>query len=252
MAESIEEAFTTDERAQEPWLMYDSIVIGRGAKDKVNSWFNTWGEFAKQVNKLEWFGKKRDGVPDWASNITGEREDFSLYFYQFGVELIAPMSGVAEQTASPDVAFMPMQFAYLLSTYMSLSMTQANTDVTLQLPTAHAPGGVGVDARRVDGAATPAAIPGSNGQLIISNSWHFAAERAIPRQGSWNVKGVIDEPAADFFKELGATAGGGPGFQQLVISDPGVVRNVLLPNWYVIRLWFRGKRNAQLRGAYKK
>jgi hypothetical protein len=249
MAEGLQEAFTENERAAEPWLLYDSIVIGPGAKEQVPSWYNTWAEFAKALGKLVFFGQKRQGAPDWATNVGGEREDYSMFFYQYGIEMIPPMAGNSAQTSVLDAQFMPMEFPSILATYASVELKQASTDVVLKLPTAHAPGAVGIDARRIDSAAIPAVIPGSNGQLMISNSWHFAEERAIPRQGSWDVTMKIENPAEDFLKSIPATAG--PGFKQVALpGDPIVILE--FPNWYVIRMWFRGKRHTQLRGAYQK
>lgn len=254
MAESLDEVFTSNERAAEPWLLYDSIVIGPGAKAMVNTWFDNWAEFAKLLGKLTFFGTKRAGAPDWATNVAGEREDYSMFFYQYGIELIAPMAGNSAITSVLDAQFMPMEWAGLLTTFSSVELKQANTDVVLKLPTAHAPGAVGVDGRRIEGAAIPASVPGSNGQLLISNSWHFAEERAIPRQGSWDVTMKIEEPAETFFKSLPATAG--PGYKQVLLPPPAGTTTpptlIQIPNWYVMRMWFRGKRHTQLRGAYEK
>lgn len=245
--------FDRDERASEPWLIYDSVCIGPGARDLVSTWFNTWSEFGRQVSNLSWFKAARQGVPTWASNVTGEREDFSLFFFQFGCEIWAPPTGDGLITNPLDAFFMPGEWARLITQFMQLRLKMANTDIVLEFPAAHAPGAVGVDGQRTDGAATPAVVPPSNGQLLVSNSWHFPEERAIPRQGSFEVIGEIGEPASAFFRALPATAG--PGTKGVFIPNPNPAEPPTIlefPMWYILRTWFRGKRHAQIRGNYQK
>jgi hypothetical protein len=240
-------------RAQEPYLMYDSIVVGPGAAGAngaagITGWYNTWAELAANADKLEWFGVKRTNVPDWASNTAGEREDFSLYIYQAGLEIILPPGAFPLDQSGVDAGLYPLMIPWSLMTYLSLTFTMANVDTTLKLPASHAPASTGLSGAAVDGVAGPVVYPGSSGVPAVQNSWRFAEPWEIPRQGNWRVNGKIERPLTGFLANLP-----GPFSKQIVVPPApgsGTAPTVAeMPNWTVLRMWMRGYRRVQLRGA---
>jgi len=232
-----------DLRASEPWLIYDSICIGPGAGDVDNGWFNSWTEFAAAGDKLKWFFGARKLAPKWATNVSGEREDFSLYLYQGMFEIVVPPGVSGLDRSGVDQTVVPLLVPYLLSTFLSMQMKLGGVDVTLVLPASHLPASTGIVGGRTDGAAGPTSVPGSVGVPAAQNTWKFAEPQSIPRQGRWSMEGFLDEPARGFLRNLE-----GPSAKQV----PAVVAGgdtAVFPNWTVLRVSMRGYRNVQLRGA---
>lgn len=245
-------------RVAEQWVRYDSIVIGPGASDVDNGWYNTWAEFAA-ASKLVWFDKRSANVGDAYSNQTAERSDWAQDFFQTGIEWFAPLGLGERETQILDQVIMPELFTRELPNRMAFSVKLAQADEIAQFPGTHAPSGMGTTGIVASQSAATLFSPGQQGDPHTSNSWKWPEPVMLPAQGTIRVTARIDSPLKELLAELGSIGNATPvrqcpGFKQIppCTVDTGFSEEptfILYPNWYVIRVWFRGPRYLQLRGG---
>lgn len=243
-------------RAAEAWERYDTINVGPGAAQQSRGWYETFAGMAA-ADKLTWFVGREPSVGDAYTNQATERSDFAQDLYQFGAEFIAP-TGFAEYEGGTEAQFIVDMFTKELPQRLSFRVKIAGVDDVLVLPGTHAPAGMGrTGAFGTDGVA-PIFDGGTQGQAHVSNSWKWPDPIMLPAKAQIQVTARIDEPLRTFMQQLT----GYPGVKAIPIRTlpalgtapvtQNLVRNVAYPNWFGIRLFMRGPRYVQLRGARSK
>lgn len=238
-------------RVAEQWERYDSIVIGPGAGDLDDGWFNSWADFAG-ADELNWFTKRSTSVGKAYANQSTERTDWAQDFYQTGIEFFAPAGmGELEQEVL-DQVIMPLLFVRELPNRMPFKITIADSDTVALFPGSHAPPGYGTTGVEASQAPAPLMVPGQQGDPHVSNTWKWPEPIMLPAQGRITVTARIDAPIKSFLGKLAGCPGSKnvpPCGAALAPGDNSEVVPIEYPNWYVIRVFFRGPRYLQIRGA---
>jgi len=230
-------------RAEEQWERVDTVVIGAGARNVDGGWFNTWEEFAK-ASKIIWGVERRD-AGDSFSNLSGPQEDFAQLIYQSGIDFIAPpgIAGFEQQLLD---TLMPEIFMRMLPESMAFHVQQANTDDVLNVPGSHLPGVAGVSGATLGGAGALILDAGQRGTADVRNSWQWAKPLQVPAKSKLQVISRVDGEMRDLLLSLPIT----PGTKNVpYLDNNNEVQQAQLANWYKIRVWHRGPRFVQLRGA---
>lgn len=227
-------------KVKQPYLKYDSIVIGPNAKSMDSGFFNDWVTFARS-STLRWFTDRSSSVPNWASSSNTDRTDWAFEAHQAGIEFWAPKVVRNQNTEVTDI-WMPETFTVDLPTMMSFDFKLADTDVVLKLPGVHAPAGVGSSGLFYDNSPSPTVIPAINGVPMIANSWKFPDPLKISMRTTITVESRVEEPLTGLL-----TNAAGPGFKVYPVNMAGASYD--LPNFYVIRVWLRGARYIDNIGA---
>lgn len=236
-------------RAAEQWERYDTIVVGPGATTLTRGWFESFATLS-QADKLTWFSGREANIGDAYTNQRTERYDFAQDLYQFGAEFYAP-TGFAEYERSTEAQFLVDLWTKELPQRLAFNVKIADVDNVLTIPGAHAPAGVGRTGAFSNDSPAPMFDGGTMGVPHISNSWKWPEPLMIPAKGLITVSARIDDPLRSFLREFTSY----PGFKTVpVASAPSggtlsAVRAVNYPNWFMIRLFLRGPRYVQLRGA---
>lgn len=239
------EAYIRKTRVAEQWERYDSVVIGPGANAIDDGWFNTWADFAL-ADELTWFTKRNGGVGASFTNQKTERLDYAQDIFQTGIEFIAPPGLGDRESQILDEQIAPLMFSAMLPAQMSFRVKLADADEIALAPGNHFPAGYGVAGGLVDAAAAPVLLPGTNGQAHVSNTWKWPDPVMLPAQGRIAVFARLDNPLRAALAQLsGVGADATPGHKII----PGPNGDILMPNWYVIKVFMRGPRYLQLRGA---
>lgn len=237
-------------RVAEQWERYDSIVIGPGAKAVDTGWFNTWAEFGA-ASELVWFTKRDSAVGESYTNQSTERTDWAQDIYQTGIEFLAPTGLGDRERDVLDQVIMPNLFIRHLPTLMPFRVKLADADEIALAPGNHYPPGYGVTGTEASQAPAPLFVGGNVGEAHVSNTWKWPEPVMVPAQGRIAVRARIDEPIVTLLRQLTAC----PGFKQIppcpLFPPGGSIPNppIAYPNWYVIKVFHRGPRYLQLRGA---
>lgn len=230
-------------RAEEQWLRYDTVCIGEGAKSVDSGWFDTWEQFAKS-SKIVW-GVDRKDAGDAFSNLSGPQEDFAQVIYQSGVDFLPPvgLSGFESQLLD---AIMPALFMRELPDAMAFHVQQANTDDVLVAPGGHLPGTSGVTGATLNGAGALILDAGQTGTADVRNSWQWPEPLQVPAKSKLQVISRVDGEMRDWLLQLPIS----PGTKSIPYLDANnEPQTSTLDNWYRIRVWHRGPRFVQIRGA---
>lgn len=220
-------------KVKQPYLKYDSLVVGPGAKDLDTGYFNDWATFAR-ASTLRWFVNRNSAVPDWASSQTSDRSDWAFEAHQGGIEYWAPTVNRATNVNVTD-SFMPEIWTMDLPRQMSFEWKIADTDFVLKVPGVHAPGAVGPSGIVYDQSTAQIIAPPTNGLPIITNSWKFPDPLKISMRSTMEVQSRIEEPLNAMLAAMT-----GPGVKLYPTGPAG--NNYSLPCYYVIRVWMRGAR----------
>lgn len=240
-------------RNREQWLRYDTIVIGQGAKDINAGWFNSFAEFADADN-LTWFTSTRNSdVGEAYTNVSGTDEDFAQKIYQSGVEFIAPIASANfDDQAIEGTGILQRLFVEELSKRMVFKVKIQDTDNVIIAPGIHMPGSVGVDGAYGGVQGLLAASAGHTGVARVENSWKWPDPLGLPAKSKIQVSARINKPIVELFAQMDNL----PAAKQYPIqdgTDPDgnpLFEFVSMRNWYAIRVWHRGPRFVQFRGAY--
>lgn len=233
-------------RSEEAWLRYDSIVIGKGASEITPTWFENWETFAN-ASKLIWFTAGRtEAVGEAYCNLAGQQEDYAQRVFQSGIEFIAPpgYQGFEENVA--DTGFIQSLFLNMLPNNMSFGIKLQNVDNILRLPGIHMPAGTGISGAVQNGAGALFSMPGHTGDANLRNTWGWASPIGIPSQSKIQYSAEIDDPMKSFLRDLPDNL---PGVANLPVIVNNELELIEFKNWYTIRVWNRGPRYVQLRGA---
>lgn len=236
-------------RSKEQWLRYDSVVIGPGAREVDGTWFNTWAQFADAESIRFNSGNRSGNVGLAYTNQTSEREDFAQDIYQTGIEFFSPPGILELEQDNTDALLMPLIFGQELPRRSSFRIVMADTDTIAVLPGIHMPAGVGTSGgATVEPAAdvTPSSVQGTPD---VRNTWNWPEPIKIPAKGQYTTIMRLDQP----WKRCLLALVNSPKNKVIPIppEQPGQppAGEVICQNWYVIRVWHRGPRYVQLRGA---
>ncbi len=226
-------------RAEEQWTRYDSVVIGPNT-ERTQGWFTNFSQFAS-ASTLTWNdGSRKKSAGEAYTNQSGDTEDFAQLIYQSGVEFKAPvMFGDAEaDAAEPKIAAM---FLQQLPDLMRFVVKLQDVDNVLTIPGSHMPGGTGTHNQFFEGGGSLQQYAGTNGPGNLGWVWNWPEPLGIPTKSKLTVNAIIDQPLSDFFKQLASFPK-----QKIIVTEDGEIE---VPNYYIIRVWHRGPRMVQLRGA---
>lgn len=234
-------------RSREQWLRYDSIVIGPGARQVNGTWFDNFQQFA-DADRLTWFtGARNREVGLSYSNIAGDTEDFAQMIYQSGIEFIAPIGATGTDTVGiENVGVLQNLFVNELPKRMAFTVRMMDTDDVLIAPGIHMPGAVGTSGQTGLVSSAISFQAGQTGDPNIRNSWSWPEPLEVPARSKIQLTARIDKPVKNLLLALDQA----PGFKNYPIPlANNEVGFEAVPNWYVIRIWHRGPRFVQLRGA---
>lgn len=227
-------------RAAEQWERVDSIVIGPTAGDRSKGWFNSWADFAS-AEALQLFQGRDAQVGSSYVNQTSERTDWAQDLYQTGIEfVVAP--GLAEfMSDSNDAALTQYLFKQLLPHNLTTSIVLAESDEIARMPASHFSAGYGNTGMFSDAAGSTVTQGGTMGVPHISNGWQWPEAIMLAAKANLKVNFRVDQPIREALRVLP-----GPGYINIPTSGGGTYQ---MPLWYQIRMFFRGPRYLQLRGA---
>jgi hypothetical protein len=237
-----------DLRSREQWIRYDSCVVGPGAREVDPSWFDTWAQFADADRIIFGNGKRNSNVGSAYTNQGSEREDYAQDIYQSGIEWVAPVGIHDYEQDSSDAMLMPLVFTRELPNRVSIKAVIADTDTNVIAPAIHWPASVGTTGQATDDSANNATMPGQTGNVDLRSAWSWPEPVRIPAKGLFSVEMRIDQP----WKRALLSLVNSPKNKVINVPPPlggNGFAIVEVPNWYVIRVWHRGPRFVQLRGA---
>ena len=251
MAESIDVEQVRELRNEEQWLRYDTSMVGRTASRQTPTWKETFAEWASQ-DLITWNdGSRTKSVGKSYCNQSGNTEDFSQLVYQSGVEFFCPMGYGANSQYSADALVMVNYWIRTLPTLMSFSFKLQDTDEWLLVPGSHLPAGTGITGASASDAGAPMVWGGQTGNAGMGAVWEWPVPLEIAAKKKLVVEATIDKPGKDFLQQLDAM----PGVASFTVPDganPGLFKQATQNLWFGIRVWHRGPRRVQLRGAYSK
>lgn len=253
MANSItpeQEAQVEDFRSKEQWVRYDTIMVGFTARQTTqNGWQETFAQFADQ-DLLVWNdGSRTKQVGKSWCNQSGSTEDYSQLIYETGVEYFGPIGYGRDAIYAADAMVMPAYWINNLPRAMSFSVKMQDTDEWLLVPGSHLPGGTGISGNFADDSGMPQIWGGQTGIPGLGQVWKWPKPLEVAKKTKLVVEGTIDKPVKPFLQQLDAL----PFQASFTVPDgknPGQFKQATLNLWYGIRVWHRGPRNVQLRGAY--
>jgi hypothetical protein len=234
-------------RSEEQWERYDTIAIGPGASAINTGWYENFRDFANASN-LIWFTSGRTkSVGESFCNLSGQDEDFAQRVFQSGVEFLTPPGLAGFEDNIGDAGFLQTLFTQELPNYMRFGVKMSDVDNVLRIPGSHLPAGYGVSGMAMGGAGSLFTIAGHTGDANIRNTWSWPHALGIPAKSKIEFNATIDDPFKTFLRNLPTTL---PGQAQIPTTDEnGEFALVPYDNWYRIRIWNRGPRYVQLRGA---
>lgn len=237
-------------RVAEQWTRYDSIVVGPGARDLDNSFFNDFREFV-EADVLTWFSSRGTNVGQSLVNQNTEREDWAQDIYQTGIEFLAPTAFGDDVQSAGEAGPLQTMFVKELPKYMPFDIQIGNTDTIALFPGNHAPPGFGVTNQFANSSPAVVFDAGSQGDAHVSNSWKWPEKIMLPAQAKLTVRAQVNSPLREFLRGLPF---GVPGIQSIPFTgfdENGNPISIDVPfkNWFVIRIFMRGPRYLQLRGA---
>jgi hypothetical protein len=238
-----------DIRNEEQWVRYDTIMVGPDATLVTqNGWKPTFSAFANE-DLLTWNdGSRTKQIGKSYCNQSGNTEDFSQLVYQSGVEYWTPV-GMGDSIQYISDLDMIKVWVQELPRAMSFSVKMQDTDEWLLVPGSHLPGGTGTTGAMAVDTGLPSIYPGQNGEPGLSQVWQWPKPLRVAAKKKLVVEATLDKPLKEFLQQLDAN----PGYAFWNVPDgqnPGAFKVVRKKMWFGIRVWHRGPRRVQLRGAY--
>lgn len=232
-------------RNKEQWIRYDTVIIGEGAASYDDGWFNNWADFANAAS-IDFFSGRSGKVGKAWTNQTTERYDYAQDIYQMSFEPIAP-TGMADFDDDPlDTTFFPLLWTGDALEQMSAKVELADADTIFEGPLTQAPGGVGQAGAAMTDSAGPLVVPGTNGVPYFKNTWVWPDPVMIPAKGRLSASISLANPLKSFLTRYANCPSA--KLVPMCPPDPQGATN-RFPNWFGIKITFRGPRYLQLRGA---
>jgi hypothetical protein len=183
------------------------------------------------------------------TNQSSEREDFAQDIYQTGVEFFSPPGILELEQDNTDALLMPLIFTQEIPRRSSFQIKMADTDTIALMPGIHVPAGVGTSGGATVDPGANVTPSGVQGTPDVRNTWNWPEPIKIPAQGQYTMRMRLDQP----WKRCLLALVNSPKSKVIPIppAQPGQepAGEIICPNWYTIRVWHRGPRYVQLRGA---
>lgn len=233
-------------RAEEQWLRYDTICVGRGASRISPSWFENFADFAN-ADSLVWNdGTRTRQVGTSYCNQSGDTEDWAQRVYQSGMDFEAPSGMLGYEEVGAEAGQLQQIWIRDMPSMMAASVILQDTDTVLLVPAEHLPSSAGVSGQSMNGAGFLVADAGQRGTGDTRNTWTWPVPLDLAAKSKIAVSARIDTPIREFLRGLDTV----PTAKFVVVpAAGGGVKQVEYRNWYRIRVWHRGPRYVQLRGA---
>lgn len=248
--EAIEEQ-TRGLRSKEPWVRYDSVVIGPNLPN-VQGWFPNFGAFAAADGVRFNDGTRTEGSagPEYC-NQSGDTEDWAQNIYRTAIEFHAPFGIEEVEQSSFDEAFGPVFWTQEIPRRCIATMSLQDTDNILRVPPIMLPANLGVSNSVLNGAASIFTVPGQTGADDLRSGWTWAKPVQVPAKGKVIVTINLGKPVRAFLASVGIFAPGQKIVPMAAVGAGGIIvsQQVPYPNWYMIRVSHWGPRFVQLRGA---
>ena len=234
-------------RAEEQWERYDTICVGRGASRIAPSWFETFADFVNADSLVWGDGTRTRTVGTSYCNQSGDAEDWAQRVYQSGIDFEAPSGFLGFEDVGIEAGLMQQVWIRDLPEMMAVTVTVQDLDAMLLVPAGHMPSAAGVSGQSMNGAGFLVGDAGQRGTGDMRNTWTWPRPLDIPAKSKLAVSARIDSPIKEFLRGLDTI----PTAKNVVIpaAPPLVTKTVEYRNWYRIRVWHRGPRFVQLRGA---
>lgn len=234
-------------RSREQWVRYDTHNVGRNARQTSTTWSETFADFANQDLLTFNDGSRTKNVGKSYCNQSGNTEDWAQEIYQTGVEFFAPVGDARSHESLFDAVSAPTLWCYELPKLMSISIKLQDTDEVLLVPAIHLPAATGVTNAGISDPGIPAVFGGNTGNVGFRDGWTWPEPLLIPKKAKMVCEVTFDRPLRPFFQQLD----GNPRTATYTVFDAqGNLKQVSRDLWFGIRIWHRGPRRVQLRGAY--
>lgn len=233
-------------RDRQPWVLYDSVVVGPGA-GRIQGWHNTYGSFAGADELRFNDGTRTEGnAGPIYCNQNGDTQDWAMDIYQTKVEFIAPFGWEEMESNAFDAGAGPFFWLQELPARSVFQVKLADSDEMLRVPGVMLPSNMGVEGAAVAGAASTFALPGHTGHAALTQGWLWPQPLEVPAKGKIATIMRLGTPIKQFYQALTAL----PATKNITVPlAAGGFQVVPYPNWYVIRVSHWGARSVQLRGA---
>ncbi len=227
-------------RSREQWERYDTVIVGAGAQDQSKGWFNNFTGFAG-VSQLSWF-QSRDSNVDLAwTNQKSERYDYAQDLYNCNIEFLSPAYQAEFDSLGESQKEALMIWNQELPKALGFEVLLADADIIAQGPGTAFMAGRGNSGLVATDTGSPLVSGGTNGLPVRDNAWSFPEPIMIAAKAKLTVRAYIAQPVKQLLAALP-----GPGMVTIPKGDGTYIES---PNWYGIRITFRGPRYLQLRGA---
>lgn len=238
-------------RSKEPWVRYDSVVIGPGLPN-VQGWFANFGALAATEAVRFNDGTRTEGSAGAEyCNQSGDTEDWAQNIYRTAIEFHAPFGIEEVEQSSYDEAFGPVFWTQEVPRRCITTVSLQDTDNILRVPPVMLPANLGVSNAVLGGAASIFCVPGQTGADDLRSGWTWAKPIEVPAKGKVIVTIALGKPVRTFLQQVGIFAPGQKLVPMSVVGAAGLIVNQVVPypNWYFIRVSHWGPRFVQLRGA---
>lgn len=229
-------------RVQEFYLYYDTVVIGQGAREIDNGWFDSFADLAN-ADTIQWLKGRSGNVGRSYSNTGYDRRDLAIAIDHIALEFILPTTAAAYAEQGEEAHAIPSIFAKELPDSLAIEAKIQGLDQILEVPARRIPAGAANAAELADQLGIGAYYPGTNGQAVVSNMLHLPEPWVVPSANTLLFSGRIDAPLRPFLAQYGST----PGYDNFPNQPPGTFTRK--PRWYKMRLVLFARRRAQFRGA---
>lgn len=228
-------------RSREQWERSDTLWIGQGAADQSKGWFNTFAA-AANVSQWSWF-QGRDANVDLAyTNQKSERYDYAQDLYTCEMEFLAP-TYQAELVDGSAASQKAAQLIWLqeIPKALGVEVLLADADIIAQAAATSFMAGKGNFNAWATDSAGAMVNGGNNGAPNKGNAWQWPEPIMIAAVAKLTVRAYVATPLKSVLLNL-------PGpFNDLIPNGTGGF--IEKPNWFGIRVTFRGPRYMQLRSA---
>lgn len=242
-----EEVAARNMRAKQPWVRYDSVVIGPGATQLGRgTWFDNWAQFAAADNLTFNDGSRTRTVGVEYCNQSGDTEDWRQDIVETRIEFFSPPGLFGNETDALDNGIFQSIFAQEFPRRIWAEVRLGDTDTYLEVPCVMLPSNLGVENSVQGLGGLPVTVGGHTGQADFRTGWQWPRALKIPAKSKIFVTLRIGRPLRQLLQGIPAA----PGSSLFnVIGENGEPTTVAMPNFYTIRVSHWGPRYLQLRGA---
>lgn len=236
-----------DARAQQPWIRYDSVVVGQGFGGNQIGWYNNFREFALE-EQLVFFSTNRTKQAGLEFvNISGDTEDWAQKIYATRIEFGASPGIGQYDEDSRDSTLWQYFWKEELTRRMSVAVEVADTDNVFQGVPVMMPSNMGTENSNSDGNASAVNSGAHTGQANLGVGYVWPKPLVVPAKGKITVTMRLGRG----LRQLLQSVADGPGVKVVPVVDPvsGEETVQTIPNVFFIRVSMWGPRRVQLRGA---